>query len=95
MEYPNHQLRNSQGWDLTMLLANIVEVMKNVSSKTLEKNDMNKIVEEAVTKGIAIVRTKMQTMETRLTTQTKMFATYATDKTAKAFKMNKLIIELP
>lgn len=56
---------------------------------------MNKIVEEAVTKGIAIVRTKMQTMETRLTTQTKMFATYATDKTAKAFKMNKLIIELP
>ena len=68
-----------------MLLANILEVMKNVSSKTLEKNNMNKIVEEAVTKGIAIVHTKMQTIETRLTTQTKMFATYAADKAAKAF----------
>ena len=60
--------------------------MENMSSKALGKNDINKIVEEAVAKGTTIVRTKMQTMETRLTTQAKNFATYAADKAAKALK---------
>ena len=54
--------------DVTTALANTVEAMENVSSKALGKNDINKIVEEAVAKDTAIVRTEMQTMETRLTT---------------------------
>ena len=72
--------------DVTTALANTVEAMENVSSKALGKNDINKIVEEAVAKGTAIVCTEMQTMETCLTTQAKNFATYAVDKAAKAFK---------
>ena len=72
--------------DVTTALANTVEAMENVSSKALGKSDINKIVEEAVAKGTAIVRTEMQTMETRLTTQAKNFATYAADKAAKALK---------
>ena len=51
-----------------------------------KKKDINKIVEEAVAKGTAIVRNKMHTMETRLTTQAKNFATYTADKAAKALK---------
>ena len=44
------------------------------------------MVEEAVTKGTAIVRDEMQTLETRLTSQAKNFATYAAEKAAKALK---------
>ena len=47
-------------------LANTVEAMENAPSNGLKKN-INKMVEEAVAKGIAIVRDEMQTMETRLT----------------------------
>ena len=75
--------------DVTTALANTVEAMENVSSKALGKNDINKIVEEAVAKDTAIVRTEMQTMETRLTTQAKNFVTYAAEKAAKALK-NKM-----
>ena len=55
-------------------------------SKHLEDNDINKIIDEVVAKGTAIVRTEMQTMETRLTTQAKNFATYVADKAAKTLK---------
>ena len=60
--------------------------MENVSSKALGKNEINKIVEEAVAKDTAIVRDGMQTIECRLTTQVKNFATYAANKAAKALK---------
>lgn len=45
--------------DVTTALANTIEAMENVSSKALEKNDINKIVEEAVAKGTAIIRDEM------------------------------------
>lgn len=38
------------------------------------------MVEEEVAKGTAIVRDEMQIMETRLTSQTKNFATYYAEK---------------
>jgi hypothetical protein len=60
--------------------------MENAPSNALGKKNINKIVEKAVAKGTAIVRDEMQTMETRLTTQTKNFATYAVDKATKALK---------
>ena len=60
--------------------------MENAPSNALEKKDINKIVEEAVAKGTAIVRNEMQTMETRLTSQAKNFATYAAEKTTRALK---------
>jgi hypothetical protein len=37
--------------DVTTVLANTVEAMENVSSKILGRNNINKIVEEGVTKG--------------------------------------------
>ena len=72
--------------DVTTTLADTVEAMENAPSNSLGKNDINKIVEEVVAKGTAIVRGEMQTMETRLTTQAKNFVTYAADKAAKALK---------
>ena len=60
--------------------------MENAPSNTLKKKDINKIVKETVAKGTAIVRIEMQTMEIRLTSQAKIFATYATQKVAKALK---------
>jgi len=72
--------------DVTTTLANTVETMENAPSNALGKKNINKIVEKAVAKGTAIVRDEMQTMETRLTTQTKNFATYAVDKATKALK---------
>lgn len=72
--------------DVTTALADTVEAMENAPSNALGKKDINKIVEEAVAKGTAIVRDEMQTMETRLTTQAKNFATYAAEKAAKALK---------
>ena len=73
--------------DVITILADTLEAMENVPSNSLGKNDINKIVEEAVAKGTAIVRGEIQTMETRLTTQTKNFATYAAYKAAKTLKM--------
>ena len=67
-------------------LANTVEAMKNAPSNALGKKDISKVVEEAIAKGTAIVRNEMQTMETRLTSQAKNFATYAAEKAAKALK---------
>ena len=72
--------------DVTTALADTVEAMENGPSNALGKKNINKIVEEAVAKGTAIVRDEMQVMETRLTTQAKNFATYAADKAAKALK---------
>ena len=72
--------------DVTTALADTVEALENAPSNALGKKDINKIVEKAVAKGTAIVRDEMQTMETRLTTQAKNFATYAADKAAKALK---------
>ena len=72
--------------DVNTTLANTVEAMENAPSNALEKKDINKIVEEAVAKDTAIVRNEMQTMETRLTSQAKNFATYAAEKAAKALK---------
>ena len=72
--------------DVNTALANTIDAMENAPSNTLEKKDINKIVEETVAKGTAIVRTEMQTMETRLTSQAKIFATYAAQKVAKALK---------
>ena len=72
--------------DVNTALANTIDAIKNAPSNTLEKKDINKIVEETVAKGTAIVRTEMQTMETRLTSQAKIFATYAAQKVAKALK---------
>ena len=73
-------------YDVNTALANTVEAMENAPSNALEKKDINKIVEEAVAKGTAIVRNEMQTMETRLTSQAKNFATYAAEKAARALK---------
>ena len=72
--------------DVTTALADTVEAMENAPSNSLGKNDINKIVDEAVAKGTAIVRGEMQTMETRLTTQANNFATYAADKAAKTLQ---------
>ena len=72
--------------DVATALANTVEAMENAFSKALGKNDINKIVEETVAKGTAIVRDEMQTMETRFTTQAKTFATNAAEKASKALK---------
>ena len=72
--------------DMNTALANTVEAMENAPSNGLGKRDISKMVEEAVAKGTAIVRDEMQTMETRLTSQAKNFATYAADKAAKALK---------
>lgn len=72
--------------DVTTALADMIEAMENAPSNTLGKKNINKIVEEAVAKGTAIVRTEMHTKETRLTTQAKKFATFAAEKAAKALK---------
>ena len=72
--------------DMNTALANTVEAMENAPSNALGKKDISKMVEEAVAKGTAMMRDKMQTMETRLTSQTKNFATYAADKATKALK---------
>ena len=85
----NNELIRLEFNDVTTALVNTAEAMENVSCKTLGKNNINKIIEEAVAKYTAIVRTEMQTMETRLTTQTKNFATYAADTVAKVVK-NKM-----
>ena len=78
--------------DVTTALADTVEAMENAPSNVLGKKDINKIVEEAVAKGTAIVRDEMQVMETRLTTQAKNFATYAAEKAAKALKKEMAIL---
>lgn len=57
--------------DANTTLANTIEAIENAPSSKLEKKDINKMVEEAVTKGTAIVRNEMQTMETHLTSQAK------------------------
>ena len=72
--------------DITTALADTVEAMENAPSNALRKNDINKIVEKFVAKGTAIICTEIHTMETRLTTQAKNFATYAADEAAKALK---------
>ena len=82
----NEELTRLAFNDVTTALANTVEAMENVSSKAFGKNYINKIIEEVIAKGTAIVRTEIQTMETRLTTQAKNFTTYAADKAAKALK---------
>ena len=51
--------------DVNTALANTVEAMDNAPSNSLEKKDINKIVEKTVAKGTAIVLNKTQTMETR------------------------------
>ena len=63
--------------DMNTALANTVEAMENAPSNGLGKKDIHQMVEEAVANGTAIVRDEMQTMETRLTSQAKFFATYA------------------
>ena len=72
--------------DVITAFANTVEAMENAPSNALEKNDINKIVEEVVAKGTAIVRDEMHTMETHLITQAKNFVTYVADKAAKTLK---------
>ena len=72
--------------DMNTALANTMEAMKNAPSNGLRKKDIHQIVKEVVAKGTAIVRDEMQTMETRLTSQAKNFATYAAEKAAKALK---------
>ena len=72
--------------DVTTAFADTVDAMKNAPSNAIGKKDINKIVEEAVAKGTAIVRTEMHTMETHFTTQVKKFATFAVEKAAKALK---------
>ena len=75
----NHKICNTA-------LANTVEAMENAPSNGLRKKDIHQIVEEVVAKKTAIVRDEMQTMETRLTSQVKSFATYAAEKTTRALK---------
>ena len=58
-------------------------------STDLVKKIISKMVEKAVAKGTAIVWDEMQTMETRLTSQTKNFATYA----AKALKKDMATLQ--
>ena len=87
-------ISKSSGEELTRLgfnnmntaLANTVEVMENTPSNGLGKIDIHQMVEEAVVKGTAIVRDEMQTIETRLISQAKFFATYAAEQTARTLK---------
>lgn len=52
--------------DVNTAIANTAKTTENAPSTTLEKRDINTIVEKAMAKGTALVRYEMQTMETRL-----------------------------
>ena len=78
-EPSNDELTRLEFNNVTTALANTVKAMENVSTKTLGKNDINKIMEEAVAKVTAIVRTEMKIIKTNLHLKRR----YGTDKTTK------------
>lgn len=71
--------------DVNTTLADTVEIMENTPSNGLRKNNKQNSRRNCRQRH-AIVRNEMQIMETRLTSQTKNFVTYTTDKAARTLK---------
>lgn len=67
--------------DINMVFANMVEALENVPSQSLEKNNINKIMQEAVARRTEIFVHEMRMNKIYLTTQAQNFLTYATKKT--------------